>query len=209
MPKQKIFNSRAIYLNDKLRRQMARISEFPCTLIEAPMGYGKTTAVREYLKGTDAHALWQRIYDDSVTGFWTDFCRLFREVDARRAESLEQLGFPNDSVTMQEALRLIGEMALPQNTVLVLDDYHMVSATDVSGFLRLLIVSEIEDLHIILTARFVEQFQMEELSLKGHLYHIKKEFFELFPGEIADYYRLCGISLRPDETERLFRLTES
>ena len=208
MPKQKIFNSRAIYLNDKLRRQMARISEFPCTLIEAPMGYGKTTAVREYLKGTDAHALWQRIYDDSVTGFWTDFCRLFREVDARRAESLEQLGFPNDSVTMQEALRLIGEMALPQNTVLVLDDYHMVSATDVSGFLRLLIVSEIEDLHIILTARFVEQFQMEELSLKGHLYHIKKEFFELFPGEIADYYRLCGISLRPDETERLFRLTE-
>lgn len=153
MPKQKIFNSRAIYLTDKLRRQMARIPEFPCTLIEAPMGYGKTTAVREYLKGTDAHVLWQRIYDGSATGFWTALCRLLREVDAGRAESLEQLGFPNDSVTMQEALRLIGEMALPQKTVLVLDDYHLVSATDVSGFLRFLIISEIEDLHIILTAR--------------------------------------------------------
>ncbi len=208
MPKQKIFNSRAIYLTDKLRRQMARIPEFPCTLIEAPMGYGKTTAVREYLKGTDAHVLWQRIYDGSATGFWTALCRLLREVDAGRAESLEQLGFPNDSVTMQEALRLIGEMALPQKTVLVLDDYHLVSATDVSGFLRFLIISEIEDLHIILTARFVEQFRIEELSLKGYLHHIEKEFFELSPSEIVDYYRRCGVSLRPDEAEKLFRLTE-
>lgn len=56
----------------------------------------------------------------------------------------------------QEALRPIGEMALPKKTVLVLDDYHLVSATHVSGFLRFLIVSEIQDLHIILTACFVE-----------------------------------------------------
>lgn len=172
------------------------------------MGYGKTTAVREYLKGTDARVLWQRIYDGSATGFWTALCRLLREVDAERAESLEQLGFPNDSVTTQEALKLIGEMALSEETVLVLDDYHLVSATDVSGFIHFLIVSEIEHLHIILTARFVERFRIEELSLKGYLYHIEKEFFELAPGEIADYYKLCGVSLRPDEAEKLFRLTE-
>lgn len=208
MPKQKIFNSRAIYITDKLRHQMEQIPEFPCTLIEAPMGYGKTTAVREYLKGTDAHVLWQRIYDDSATGFWTALCRLLREVDAERAESLEKLGFPNDSVTMQEALRLIGEMSLSEETVLVLDDYHLVSATDVSGFVHFLIVSEIEHLHIILTARFVERFRIEELSLKGYLYHIEKEFFELAPGETAEYYKLCGVRLRLDEAEKLSRLTE-
>ena len=208
MPKQKTFNSRAIYFADKLRCQMARISEFPCTLIEAPMGYGKTTAVREYLKETDARVLWQHIYDDSVTGFWTAFCRMLRELDAERAESLEQLGFPNDSVTMQEALRLIGEMAISEETVLVLDDYHLVSATDVSGFICFLIINEIEHLHIILTARFIERFRIEELSLKGYLYHIEKEFFELAPGEITEYYRRCGVSLRPEEAERLHRITE-
>ncbi|MPM25262.1 HTH-type transcriptional regulator MalT [bioreactor metagenome] len=129
-------------------------------------------------------------------------------MDAEHAESLEQLGFPNDSVTMQEALRLIGEMALSEEAVLVLDDYHLVSATDVSGFVYFLIVSEIEHLHIILTARFVERFRIEELSLKGYLYHIEKDFFELAPGEIAEYYKLCGVNLRPEEADRLYRLTE-
>lgn len=208
MPKQRTFNTRALYFTDKLQRQLAQIMDYPCTLVEAPMGYGKTTAVREYLKGSDVRILWQRIYDDSVTGFWMAFCRLFRDLDTERAESLAQLGFPNDSVTMQEALRLIGEMALPNETVLVLDDYHLVSATDVSGFIRFLIIGEVERLHIVLTARFVERFQIEELSLKGYLYHIGKEFFELMPGEIAEYYRLCGVSLRPEEADKLYRLTE-
>lgn len=208
MPKQKTFNSRAIYFTDKLRRQMARISEFPCTLVEAPMGYGKTTAVRGCLTSADVRVLWQRIYDGSVAGFWSAFCRMLRELDADRAESLAQLGFPNDSVTTQEALRLIGEITLPGETVLVLDDYHLVSATDVSGFLHFLIISEIEHLHIVLTARFVERFQIEELALKGYLYHIGKEFFELSAGEIIDYYKLCEISLTAGEAARLYQLTE-
>ena len=208
MPKRRIFNTRAIYLSDKLRRQMARIPEFPCTLIEAPMGYGKTTAVREYLKDTSACVLWLHIYDDSVTGFWTTFCRVLKEVDTRCAENLEQLGFPSDSVAMHEALRLIGEMSLSNKTILVLDDYHLVSSIDVSNFLRLLIISEIEHLHIILTARFVERFRIEELALKGFLYHIEKEFFELTSVEVTEYYRLCGVSLRPDEAEKLCKLTE-
>lgn len=208
MSKQKIFNSRAIYFADKLRRRMERIPEFPCTLIEAPMGYGKTTAVREYLKDTDANVLWQHIYDSSVIGFWTALCRLLREVDADCAENLERLGFPNDSVTMQEALRLFGGMVLTKETFLVFDDYHLVNSTDVSGFMRFLIISEIEHLHIILTARYAERLRFEELLLKGYLYHIEKEFFELAPGEIEDYYRLCGVSLRPDEPGRLYKLTE-
>lgn len=208
MPKQRIFNSRAIYFSDKLRLQMARILEFPCTLIEAPMGYGKTTAVRAYLKGTDAHVIWHRVYDSSVSGFWITFSRLFAELDPDRSKSLELLGFPNDSVSMQEALKLIGGMKLPTETVLVIDDYHLLSATEVSSFLRFFIINEIEHLHIILTARFVEFLSIEELSLKGYLYHISQEAFELMPDDIVEYYRLCGVTLSAREAEQLYRTTE-
>lgn len=94
MSRQKNCNTQAIYFTDKLKRQMTRILNFPCTLVEAPMGYGKTTAVREYLKSTDAYVLWHRVYDGSVSGFWITFSRLFRALDRNLAEDLEQLGFP-------------------------------------------------------------------------------------------------------------------
>lgn len=187
---------------------MAQFLNFPCTLVEAPMGYGKTTAVRECLKDTEAHVLWHRAYDDSVSGFWITFSRLFRELDSSRSADLEQLGFPNDSVSMQEALKMLQEIELPPETVLVIDDYHLISATDVSSFIWFLVVNEIDHLHIVLTARFVERLKIEELSLKGYLYHIEKEIFELAPNEIMEYFKLCGISLREDEADQLFTITE-
>ena len=208
MPRQKNYNPQAIYFADKLRHQMAQLLNFPCTLVEAPMGYGKTTAVRECLKDTGAHVLWHRVYDDSVSGFWTTFSRLFCELDSNCSKNLEQLGFPNDSVSMQEALRILEEVELPSETVLVIDDYHLISATDVSSFIWFLVVNEIDYLHIVLTARFVERLKTEELSLKGYLYHIEKETFELAPNEIAEYFKLCGISLREDEADQLFTITE-
>jgi len=87
---------------------------------------------------------------------------------------------------MKEALRLIEEIELPAETVLVIDDYHLISATDVSSFIWFLVVNEVDHLHIVLTARYVERLRIEELSLKGYLYHIEKGLFELTPNEITE-----------------------
>ena len=49
------------YFSDHLKRQLANISNHPLTIIEAPSGFGKTTAVREFLKGNlsgEAHEYW-------------------------------------------------------------------------------------------------------------------------------------------------------
>lgn len=204
----KRYNQKALYFSDELKRKLDNIFEYPLTIVEAPMGYGKTTSVREYLKSTDASVLWHRVYDSSVSGFWITFSRLLQELDLGRSVDLERLGFPNDSVSMQEALKMIEEIELPAETVLVIDDYHLISATDVSSFVWFLVVNEIDHLHIVLTTRFVERLRIEELSLKGYLNHIEKEIFELTPNQIMKYYKLCGISLRAAEADQLYAITE-
>jgi len=39
--------------SELLKSQLARIPNYPLTFVEAPSGFGKTTAVREYFKGTN------------------------------------------------------------------------------------------------------------------------------------------------------------
>ena len=39
----------ALYFNDRLWNSLSALREKPLTLVEAPMGYGKTVAVREYV----------------------------------------------------------------------------------------------------------------------------------------------------------------
>lgn len=91
----------------RITEAMGKIFDHPLTLVEAPMGYGKTTAVREHIILTSATLLWQNIYDTSKAAFWGGFCLLFKGLDSGRAHSLAQLGFPDDSVSMHAALTLI------------------------------------------------------------------------------------------------------
>lgn len=208
MPKQKIYNTRVTYFSDTLNKKLEQLTDNPCTLIEAPMGYGKTTAVREYLQQSKAFILWQKIYDNSVQGFWFGFCKLFDTLDANRSHHLIQLGFPNDSVSFQEALRLIKDIPIPPKTILVIDDYHLLSQTEVVSFINFLVMNEIDNLHFVLTARYIELPSIEELMLKGYLNRITKETFEFKPNDIFKYFNLCGIILKGTVAGELYSRTE-
>lgn len=200
--------SRTIYFPERITKVMSGVFDYPLTIIEAPMGYGKTTAVREYLYNTDSHVLWQRIYDNNTISFWNSFCRLFAELDINCSQSLIQLGFPNDSISRQEALRLIKQIEFSKRTVFVLDDYHIINGNEVDSLIHFLATEEIDNLHIILTARFIGFPSIDELILKDHLYHISKETFEFMPDEIKKYFRLCSIILKDSDADSLYSYTE-
>ena len=56
------------YFSDHLKRQLANITNHPLTIIEAPSGFGKTTAVREFLKENnsgEAHEYWHTCLGES------------------------------------------------------------------------------------------------------------------------------------------------
>ena len=86
---------------------MDSIGEYPLTIVEAPMGYGKTTAVKHLLNNWDATVHWLRVYDDSADSFWDSFARLFGELKDGLNRSLVQLGLPDDAVSFGEAIKLL------------------------------------------------------------------------------------------------------
>lgn len=198
----------SLYFPKQIKVAMESICDYPLTVVEAPMGYGKTTAVRDYLNNFKANELWVRIHDDLISGFWNGLCNTLEEFDEKIYLSLKELGFPDDSISLQEALKLFRKIKLPEKTFLIIEDYHLINKPEVANFIKFLTVSEIINLHIILIARFIEFEKIEELSLKGYLYHITKETFELTPVEIKKYYKLCGIILKDSDCEKLYNLTE-
>jgi len=208
MQKLKGKNAMGLYFHERIIKAVKEIADYPLTIVEAPMGYGKTTAVRELLAQNKVNVLWQRVHDSSLSSFWNGFCNIFNEYDAARSQSLLQLQFPYDRVSMEAAVNILADIELPANSAIVIDDYHLAECTETNSFLELLTTSEMTDLHIILTLRFTGFPSLEELKLKGFLYHIEREALELLPSDIAAYYRQCGIKLKAHEAEELYALTE-
>ncbi|MDP4182111.1 MAG: LuxR C-terminal-related transcriptional regulator [Bacillota bacterium] len=204
----KRYNQKALYFSDELKEKLHNILEYPLTIVEAPMGYGKTTAIKEYLNSTNNKVLWQRAFDCSLQSFWYGFSHLFDELYNPIGENLEQMGLPDDSISRHEAIRIIDKHELTNDTVLVIDDYHLVDNAILNTFIEQLVFTEVDKLHIVLIGRYTGFQSIEEMKLKSYLYHLTKQNFELTPTGIADYYRLCGINLKASEANELYELTE-
>lgn len=201
-------NTAALYIRESIRQRLQQIMDYPLTVVEAPMGYGKTTAVKEYLKTQNATVLWKTITGDSVSTFWQDITRLFGQIDSACAEYLAGLEISNDSIFMEEAIERIEmvEFALP--TMLVIDDYHLLSSLTIDRFIELLVKSDQENFHIVIISRGTFGENVTELALKGYCCVIDKGYFEFTQGEIIAYYALCGIVLRDEEATALYTYTE-
>jgi len=200
--------SRNVYFSERVINAVSGIFDYPLTIVEAPMGYGKTTAVQEYLNNTDVTVLWQKIYDNSITAFWTGFCNLISELDVDCSNSLLLLGFPNNNIAKQETLRLVRNIKLTRKTVIVIDDYHLINTAETNKLIEYLAVNKIPKIFIVLTARFVEFSDLEEMVLKGYLNYITKETLEFLPKDIIRYYKLCGINIKSIEADELYTFTE-
>lgn len=172
------------------------------------MGYGKTTHLREYLRGADADTLWQEIPPDGNDSFWDGFCSLFCELDSGRAQSLMHLRLPETLGAVREAVKLIRGIGLPEKTALVIDDYQNISLPHANEFFTQLAKGGIERLHIVLVTRAARFDKLNELALKGILYHLTKETFEFAPKEIITYYKLCGAHVSDSDALRIRADTE-
>ena len=86
MRKNKKYNARALYFSELITNAMRQIADYPLTIVEAPMGYGKTTAVREQLRSYTDNVMWLRVYDNSPSSFWNGFCNLFSSFDEAHAQ---------------------------------------------------------------------------------------------------------------------------
>lgn len=208
MPRVKEYHTRSLYFPQKLTDRLHTLCQYPCTVVEAPIGYGKTTAVREAVRVCGVRALWQRVYDDSVTDFWLGFCQAFGELDPSLAPTLRQLGLPNNSVLLREVAQLLHALPLPGETLLIIDDYHLVKASAADDFLQFLIQRLPPRLHIVIITRVPFLKSHTELQIKGFINHIGARMLEFDPDDITGYYKMCGVQIEPGERDQLYRYSE-
>jgi len=208
MPKNKRHNTQSRYFSEQLTAALKKITDYPLTVIEAPMGYGKTTAVKEYIANSDFEVLWQTVYDNVDIHFWSNFSKLFAELDSVCSVKLAEIGIPEDSIARRTVVDYIAGIERKNTTILVIDDFHLIAKTEIYDFIEYLVKNEIPDFHVVITTRMALFDKLDELKIKGLAQHITQMFLELQPVEIIKYYQKCGVRLKQEEAHILYAYTE-
>ena len=106
----------AIHINDRLSDKLSMIPDYPVVVIDAPAGYGKTTAIREYAQTSTGRFIWINVSNPSRDIFWSDFCDAFLAVNKDAQKLLKTLDYPQSEKAVAEVRSIIKHVAVTEPT---------------------------------------------------------------------------------------------
>lgn len=200
---------RRYYFPDQLRSKLEQIPRHAATIVEAPSGFGKTTAVREYLKVNlpdGARELWYTCLGETSCQAWSYICELFLEVNTETAIRLKKVSMPTID-TLTYIMAIIRNVRCEAETYLVIDNFHLVCCDVPRELMRVFSMHGNPRLHIV--------FITQHLPIMPHItfydadvLNIDSSVFFFDSKSIASLFRMEGIRLREDELERVSATTE-
>lgn len=193
----------------RVNRTLESIFNYPLTVIEAPIGYGKTTAVREFLSSRGGTILWITFLstEDAASFFWNSLGTEIGRLDSEIGTRLKSLGFPTDVPQTANVHSILNGLDFEENTTLVIDDFHLAKNPLIASFLTLLVKEPPENLHIAILTRDTSALDISELTAKGMCNILPQQTLCFTEAETQDYCAMMGYKLSELELKKLGEYT--
>lgn len=194
---------------ERVNRALESIFDYPMTIVEAPIGYGKTTAVREFLALKGTPVIWTSFLseDDTASWFWERLAAEIVKFDEAAGVSLKKLGVPSDTPQTAAIISILNEMDYKPNTTLVIDDFHLTKSMRVTALFRRFVMEMPGDFHIVILTRDTSNLEITELSVKGLCNVLPQNTLRFTDREIRDYCVLMGFTAGESELKKISEYT--
>ena len=183
------------------------------TLIAAPAGFGKTTLVSAWVEGIERPTAWLSLDEgeNDPTRFLAYLVTALQTIAATLGEGV--LGVLQSSQPPPpEAIltALLNEITtLPDQFVLVLDDYHVIDAKPVDLALTFLVEHLPPQMHLVIATREDPLLPLARLRARGELTELRAADLRFTPSEAAEFLNsVMGLNLSPGNIAALEDRTE-
>lgn len=196
-------------LIERLHAGMAR----KLTLISAPAGYGKTTLMSDWLSRSQVGVAWLSLdtSDNDPARFLIYFIAALQRVDEHIGADI-QAALRESQVQPGEMLltRLVSEIAaMAERFVLVLDDYHLITAQPIHDALNFLIEHLPPTVHLVIAGRTDPPLPVSRLRVRGEVTEIRTGDLRFTAEEAAAFLNdLMGLGLSSKDIAALEARTE-
>jgi LuxR family transcriptional regulator, maltose regulon positive regulatory protein len=210
---------RGLVPRPRLSERLDRGTASKLTLVSAPAGFGKTTLVTEWLAAgsgapaTERPAAWLSLdrADNDPASFWTYVIAALRTVASGVGESaLTLLQAPQPPPIETVLTALLNDLgATAGDIVLVLDDYHVIDASEVQGGMAFLLDHLPPWLHVVIASRADPALPLARWRARGELVEIRAADLRFTPDEAAAYLNeMMGLQLTAQDVAALEARTE-
>lgn len=182
-------------------------------LVSAPAGFGKTTLVSEWVHQIDVPVAWVSLdsEDNNLTQILNYLVAALQTIDpelGREIVAMFQLPQPPPAETM---LTLLVNSLAERNEplVLVLDDYHEITAAPVHDALLYLLTHLPPHVHLVIATRADPPWPLARMRTRHEMIELRAQDLRFTPDEAATFLRSAtGLSLPAKSISELEARTE-
>ncbi|MBV7272434.1 hypothetical protein JMF89_07050 [Clostridiaceae bacterium UIB06] len=182
------------------------------TIITAPAGYGKTTAVLKWLEGISLSSAWFSIDegDNDPFIFWNYFCAALNHISDGISKATEYIFTSQELFKANVHLSIIIDKlsTISSNFLFILDDFHLITTPAILDGLSYFITYLPSNMHLIMISRINPPLKLAKLGLKEDLVRIQAKELRFETKEISKYYESRGYFLQEEDIHKIERYTE-
>ncbi|MFB4168334.1 LuxR C-terminal-related transcriptional regulator [Virgibacillus sp. JSM 102003] len=205
------YQNHHILPRERISEYMDRSVKGKATLITAPAGYGKTTAIVQWLNSRKLLSVWTSF--DKPVDNPTEFLQIVMASIQANFPEIKDGSFQTvnlDLNSIEAVLEpLISTLSLLKSpVVLVFDDYHNIEHPWIHAAVEYLITNVPVHIHLVLSSREKTPFSLHYLRLDRQVCELDMNGIRLNYEEFQDYCSLLDLQLSLDEVNLLEKRTE-
>lgn len=196
-----------LYFSEILTTKLGQSRKCALTVLEAPAGYGKTTAVREFLSGLDEPVNWYTAVESMPDSSFRWFIRQIGMIDETCARRLQDLGILNRS-NAEQAARILADIRPSDSMTLVFDNFQFALQNWQPQVMDAL--SKISDrgLHLIFISQSFGRLRTVLNALERSICYIRSHDLLLAEKDVKQYALQLGISASDDFVRKVHDRTD-
>jgi LuxR family maltose regulon positive regulatory protein len=183
------------------------------TLVSAPAGFGKTTLVADWLRQVDRPCTWLSLDegDNDASRFLTYLTAALQRIDSGWGKTVRGLLRSTQPPALTAmTVTLINEIAADDSAfVLVLDDYHLISAPSIHDTVSFLLDNLPPQMHLVILGRTDPPISLARLRACGEMIELRADELHFTPEESAAFLNdVMNLGLMQPQIAVLDRRTE-
>ena len=194
------------YFSKRLKNCLAKIPDYPLTIVQAPSGFGKTTAVREYADenlSKEIPVYWYTCLGESMEKAWYGICELLSDVDIHASNALKNLDL-HTMDSLADMAKIIRKMQCGIETYLIMDNFQLIEGEMLSMLIHIFAVHCVPNLHIIIITQELEVGKRPSFY-NDKIHYINAEHFIFDKESISRYFRMSGLKIKNSDLDSIHR----
>ena len=194
----------------RLTRLFARAIKCPVVVVCAGAGYGKSSAVHDFVRKSRVQTIWVQLSEHDRVGarFWENFTHAMARLNTPFAKAIGGLGFPDNMDKLNRYFSIAENFVELQRRIIVVDDFHFVEDSSVTRFVERALRNVPAGTSVMLLSRTAPNVSTAGMVSDGRVFNVNEDDLRFTEDELAGYFEGLGVSLGPASIREVMRDTE-